>query len=240
MLGPTLPCEPASDPGQVFASRGWLAGETANFRALILKRGIPIEVPAGQPVYRADEEATGIYGVFAGGIGVEGAHARQSPVLGHVHRAGDWFGIRGPLDAGPRLWTFRAMEPSQVLLIPNNRLLPLMQSDPSVAISVGRLAEQANRLAAWGMRDLLTPDAGQRLASVLLRVVGMGEVVPRDLKGFWLTHQQLGEMANLSRHHVGRKLALFETMGWISCNYNRIRICDAQALTDYAYGDGES
>jgi CRP-like cAMP-binding protein len=239
MLGQTRPCEPASDADQLFASRGWLARETAAFRALILERGIPIEVPAGQPIYRADEQATGLYGVIAGGIGVEGAHARQSPILGHVHRPGDWFGIRGPLDAGRRLWTFRAMEPSQVLLVPNNRLLPLMQSDPAVTISVGRLAEQANRLAAWGMRDLLTADAGQRLASVLLRVVGMGKVLPRDPKGFWLTHQQLGEMANLSRHHVGRKLTLFEAKGWISCSYNRICIRDAAALADFAYGDGE-
>jgi CRP-like cAMP-binding protein len=239
MLGQPPRRDPASDAGQLFANRGWLAREPAPFRALIMEQGIPIDVPAGELVYRADEQAIGLYGVIAGGIGVEGAHARQRPVLGHVHRPGDWFGIRGPLGAGPRLWTFRAMEPSRVMMIPNSRLLPLMQSDPGVAISVGRLAEQANRLAAWGMRDLLTPDAGQRLASVLLRVVGMGEVVPRDPKGFWLTHQQLGEMANLSRHHVGRKLALFEARGWISCGYSRILLRDAQALADFAYGDDQ-
>ncbi|TNF58394.1 MAG: helix-turn-helix domain-containing protein, partial [Rhodobacteraceae bacterium] len=87
--------------------------------------------------------------------------------------------------------------------------------------------------------DLLTPDAGRRLAAVLLRVLGCGEVVPDDPEGFWLTHRQLAEMSNLSRHHVGRKLALFEANGWIACGYNRIRLLDAEGLAAFAYGDDD-
>jgi CRP-like cAMP-binding protein len=51
---------------------------------------------------------------------------------------------------------------------------------------------------------------------------------------------QLGEMANLSRHHVGRKLASFEAAGWIACGYNRVRLLDAEALAAFAYGDEET
>jgi CRP-like cAMP-binding protein len=86
-------------------------------------------------------------------------------------------------------------------------------------------------------RDLLTADAGRRLASVLFRVLGAGEVEPDDPEGFRLTHQQLGEMANLSRHHVGRKLSAFEAAGWIACGYNRIRLLDTDGLAAFAYGD---
>jgi CRP-like cAMP-binding protein len=105
---------------------------------------------------------------------------------------------------------------------------------------VGQLAEIGNRLGAWIARDLLTPDAGRRLAAVLFRVLGTGEVVPDDPQGFWITHHQLGEMANLSRHHVGRKLASFEAAGWISCGYNRVRLVDAEALAAFAYSDEEA
>ena len=66
---------------------------------------------------------------------------------------------------------------------------------------------------------------------------GCGEVQPDDPEGFRLNHQQLGEMANLSRHHVGRKLASFEAAGWIACGYNRVRLLDAEGLADFAYGD---
>jgi len=46
-------------------------------------------------------------------------------------------------------------------------------------------------------------------------------------------------MANLSRHHVGRKLAAFEGAGWIQCGYNRVKLLVPEALTAFAYGDTE-
>lgn len=143
------------------------------------------------------------------------------------------------LHGGPRENSYRALETSRLVFLPNLRLLPMMQADPDVAIRVGQLAERGNRLGAWIARDLLTPDSGRRLASVLLRVLAMGEVAPPDARGFHLTHNQLGEMANLSRHHVGRKLAHFEAAGWVACGYNRIRIIDAQGLAAFAYAEDD-
>jgi hypothetical protein len=100
---------------------------------------------------------------------VEGGDGRQSPVMTHVFRQGDWFS----------------------------------------------------------------------LPAMLYRVTGAGEITPDDPEGFRRTHQQLGERANLSRHHVGRKLAALEAAGWIACGYNRIRLVDAEGLAAFAYGDDE-
>ena len=194
----------------------------------------------GPCVYRRDDESNGLYGIVSGAIGVEGGHRRQTPLLGHVMRRGEWFGIKALLHGGPRELTYLAVEPTTLLFVARTRLVPLMQKDPSIAVRVGQLAELGNRLGSWVARDLLTPDATKRLAAVLFRVLGAGEVEPDDPKGFWLTHQQLGEMANLSRHHVGRKLASFEAAGWIGCGYNRIRLLDAEALAAFAYGDDEA
>lgn len=227
----------AAELEAVFSGRGWLSEHPARFRSLMLAGGLGVELGVGATVFREGDPSTGLYGVVAGAIGVEGGHRRQTPMLGHVFRAGEWFGIKAPLDGGPRELTYRALEPSRLLFVPNARLLPLMQADPEVATRVGQLAEWGNRLGNQAVRDLLTPDAGRRLASVLLRVVGMGEVAPEDDRGFWLTHRQLADMANLSRHHVGRKLAAFEASGWIGCGYNRIRLLDAQGLAAFAYGD---
>lgn len=221
----------------VFAARGWLAEHSAAFRAMLVGEGVPVEVRAGTCVFRRDDDSNGLYGILSGAIGVEGGHRRQSPMLGHVFRRGEWFGIKAVLHGGPRELTYRAMEPSRLLYVARTRLVPLMQTDPDIAVRVGQLAEIGNRLGSWIARDLLTPDAGQRLASVLFRVLGAGEVTPDDPRGFRLTHEQLAEMANLSRHHVGRKLASFDAAGWIECGYNRIKLLDAKALADFAYGD---
>jgi CRP-like cAMP-binding protein len=226
-----------ADLETTFAARGWLSEHPAAFRSLVIGEAVPFEVEAGTFVYRRDDESNGLYGIISGAIGVEGGHRRQTPLLGHVFRSGEWFGIKAVLHGGPRELTYRALEPSRLLFVARARLVPLMQADSDVAVRVGQLAEIGNRLGSWIARDLLTPDAAQRLASVLYRVLGTGEVQPDQPEGFRLTHQQLGEMANLSRHHVGRKLAEFETAGWIACGYNRIRLLDPEGLAGFAYGD---
>jgi CRP-like cAMP-binding protein len=223
----------------VFAARGWLSEQPAAFRARILREGLVVELRAGTHVFRRSDESTALYGVISGGIGVEGGHPRHAPLMGHVFRKGDWFGIKAVLQGGPRELTYLALEDSRLLLVARARLVPLMQTDPEIALRVAQLAETGSRLGSWVARDLLTPDAGRRLASVLFRVIGAGEIAPDDPEGFRLTHQQLGEMANLSRHHVGRKLAVFEAAGWIACGYNRIRLLDPGGLAAFACGDDE-
>jgi CRP-like cAMP-binding protein len=226
-----------TDLEAVFAARGWLAEHPAAFRALMVGDGVTFDVEAGAYVYRRDDESNGLYGILSGAIGVEGGHRRQTPLLGHVFRRGEWFGIKAVLHGGPRELSYRALEPSRLLYVARARLAAQMQADPDTAVRVGQLAEIGNRLGSWIARDLLTRDAGRRLASVLFRVLGAGEVEPDEPAGFRLTHEQLGEMANLSRHHVGRKLAGFQAAGWIGCGYNRISLIDADGLAAFAYGE---
>ena len=239
-MPPKLAPAHSTDHEALFARRGWLSEHPAAFRAQLLRVALPVDAQPGTAIFREGDQANGLYGIVSGGIGVEGGHPRQTPLMGHIFRAGEWFGIKAPLGGGPRELTYRALEPSRLLFLPNSRLVPLMQHDPEVAIRIGKLAELGNRLGTWIARDLLTPDAGRRLAAVLYRALGMGEVEPEDPRGFALSHGQLGEMANLSRHHVGRKLADFEARGWISCGYNRIRLLDPEALATFAYADDEA
>lgn len=239
MIRPVPRRSTSNDLEAVFATRGWLTEHPPEFRSLLLGEAVPVEARPGTFVFRRDDESNGLYGIVSGAIGVEGGHRRQTPLLGHVMRRGEWFGIKALLHGGRRELSYRAIEPTSLVFIPRAQLVPLMQKDPAVAVRVGQLAEIGNRLGAWIARDLLTPDAGKRLAAVLYRVLGGGEVAPDDPQGFWLTRQQLGEMANLSRHHVGRKLSAFEARGWISCGYNRIKLLDAEALAAFAYEDEE-
>ncbi|MFO1117771.1 MAG: Crp/Fnr family transcriptional regulator [Beijerinckiaceae bacterium] len=223
----------------IFAARGWLSEHPAAFRSLLISEGVVVEARSGTSVFRKDDKSNGLYGILSGAMGMDGGHRRQSPLMGHIMRAGDWFGTKALLPGGPRELTYRAVEPTCLLFVSRARLAPLIQRSPDVAVRIGQLAEIGNRLGSWVARDLMTPDAGRRLAAVLFRVLGAGEVAPDDAQGFWLTRQQLGVMANLSRHHVGRKLASFEAAGWIACGYNRVRLLDAEALAAFAYGDDD-
>jgi CRP-like cAMP-binding protein len=227
-----------ADLNEIFGARGWLSSQPEAFRSLVICKGVQVSESVGSVVFRRDDPATGLYGIISGAIGVDCGTYRQSPLLGHVMRRGEWFGTKA-LYGGSRELTFEAIEPTQLLFVPRSEIVPLMQASADVAVRVGQLGEHGDRLSWSVIRDLLTPDAGRRLAAVLYRVLGEGDVAPDDPEGFRLSHQQLGEMANLSRHHVGRKLAVFEAAGWIACGYNRVRLLDPGGLAAFACGDDE-
>lgn len=100
-LAPRAPDAP--DAQAIFARRGWLASASAQDRARIIALGRVVRLARGARLFAAGDAPGGIYGVLAGGIGAEGSTSRHLPRLGHVLRAGDWFGHGPVLTGGPRL-----------------------------------------------------------------------------------------------------------------------------------------
>jgi CRP-like cAMP-binding protein len=141
------------------------------------------------------------------------------------------------LRGGARTLTFIAIETTTLLHVPLERLRPQLQADPSFAARLAQMADASTETVVWAARDLLIRDSARRLAAVLLRVTAMGEVPPGDGDGYALTQAELGEMANISRHHVNRILATMRRAGWIDARYNRIRLLDVAALKTFAWAD---
>ncbi len=226
------------EPAQVFATRGPLALVDARTRARFIAASRPLAVARGERVYLAGDGPGGIYGVVSGGIGVEGSTAHLGPRLGHVMRAGGWFGEGPALRGGERRLGYRALEDSRLVVVPLPAVQQLQRDDLGITRLLATISEISSGIAALSVRELLIPDAAQRIAAVLLRVTGAHEgVEPSDPAGFLLTQAELGEMANASRHHVNRVLQQFARAGWIATSYNHMRLLDPQALTAFACSD---
>lgn len=217
--------------------RGWLAGQPEAFAAEVLARGRLRHFRRGDLVYREGEAPGGIYGVVTGGIGIVGARAGRQPVLAHIQRAGAWFGEGPWLTGTGRAMTFRATEPSSLLFVAGSALEDLARTEPQARIRFGGLGRWTvdQNLALIG--DLLIPNAERRIAATLLRVTAVGDgVEPDDAQGFVITQSEIGEMANVSRHHVNRTLTRFRGQGWVDGRYNRVRVLDIPALEAMATG----
>jgi CRP-like cAMP-binding protein len=222
---------------QVFSTRGWLSRQPQSFRTRFIELGRLIALKRGAPVFHAGDESGGVYGIVTGAIEVLGGTSRQRPILAHIERAGDWFGHGPVLRGGDRSLTFVAAEPTTLLQVPLERLRPQLQSDPDFVARLAQMADASTEIVIGVARDLLNRDSARRLAAVLLRVTAAGEVPPDDEQGYALTQAQLGEMANLSRHHANRILAMMRRAGWIDVRYNRIRLLDVPALKAFAWTD---
>lgn len=219
--------------------RGWLADTPAGFRRKILGMGRQLAVKRGHQLFSFGDPPGGLYAVLSGGIGLEGcSHNLHQLRLGHVVREGGWFG-QGPVLGHPmRSIGSRALEDSRLFLVPLPALSAWVNEDAEAARLVGELADLNSRLLVHMTCDLLIPDAGRRTAAVLLRVSGaLDGVEPIHPNGCLLNQSELGEMANVSRHHVNRLLSQFTQRGWITKSYGRLRLLNVAALSDFAFGE---
>jgi CRP/FNR family cyclic AMP-dependent transcriptional regulator len=233
---PSLAHKDGAQHADLFESRGWLSEQPAAFRNQLLRMARCISVARGDWVFAIGDAPGGIFGVVSGGIGIEGAGPFHTLRLGHVLRAGSWFGHHPALSpGGRRTQGMRAMEDSLLLHVPLAPLQALMKEDPDAARCVGNMADGGSILAVRIISDLLIPDATQRIAAVLLRVTGAEEgIEPPHPEGFQITQAELGEKANVSRPHVNRMLGELERKGWIAKHYQRLRIVNVEALRGFA------
>jgi CRP-like cAMP-binding protein len=222
---------------RVFSTRGWLSRQPQPFRTQFIGLGRLTALERGAPVFHAGDRSGGVYGIVSGGVAVMGGTPWQVPAMAHIERAGDWFGHGPVLRGGQRTLTFIAAEPTTLLQVPLERLRPRLKGDPDFAARLAQMADVSTETVVWAARDLLIRDSARRLAAVLLRVTAMGDVPPCDGDGYALTQAELGEMANISRHHVNRILAMMRRAAWIDARYNRIRLLDVAALKAFAWTD---
>jgi CRP-like cAMP-binding protein len=156
------------------------------------------------------------------------------PALAHIMREGTWFG-QGPLLTGSgRSMTFRAMEDTELLLVPMLELRQMMASAADFAGMIAQMTEQGSRISGAAVRELLIRDAPRRLAATLLRVTAVLDgVVSAYPQGFRITQTDLAEMACLSRNYTNRILSNLQSRGLLTLNYNHIKIDDPDGLAAY-------
>lgn len=224
----------SSDLDQVFAKRGWLSEQTPALRRLVLDRCRRIGFDAGENIVRIGDDGGGIYGIVSGSVGSIAMTKLAGPTLGHIMRPGIWFG-EGPLLTGrQRTMTFRAMEETDVVLVPLAELRPQMASDLAFAGMIAQMTEELVRSSIEVACELLIKDAPRRLAATILRVTAVLEgVAPASEQGFRITQTDLGEMSGLSRNHTNRILNDLQASGIVTLGYNHIQIANPEGLVAF-------
>ncbi|CAN5325768.1 Crp/Fnr family transcriptional regulator [soil metagenome] len=174
----------------------------------ILRSGTRRWFASNQYVFFEGDIATFLPIVLSGRIKmVRFPEAGKEIILG-LFRAGDVFAIPPAMDGRQFPATAVALEKSEVLLLPREDFLALMgmSSDFSSAIMgrmCGILREKADMV-----QILATPSAEQRIANVLLRLVG--EIEVDEVKKIPHRRQDIAEMAGLTLEttiRVIRKMA---------------------------------
>lgn len=217
---------------QIMGERGWLPLLPEAFRSEVLRRSVLLHFAPGEPVFRLDDPAGGIYGLVTGTVSISFAQTDATPRLILLGIPGHWTGEGCFLTRKPRRAEIRAVVQTAMLYLPLDAMDQMAARDPTVVHHVALLLMMTVEVLFRVIHDLQKPDVDRRVASVLQRTTWIGEApIP-------LTQSEVGVMANASRKQVNAALKRFSEAGWLTNTYRSIAITNPGALRRFAEGDG--
>ena len=148
-------------------------------------------------------------------------------VINEMH-GGDLFGELGILTRRPRSTSAIARTKAELLLIPAQALLDLIEDEPQFALRM--LEMTASRLQMSGKREsaLAFLDAQARLARLLLEL----EEQEHEKGYVTISQDELANRTGLIRQTVAKALGKWRRSGWLITGRGRILILNRKALEE--------
>ena len=139
---------------------------------------------------------------------------------------GDVFGEMGLFDGLGRSAEARALEPSELVILPYAPLQAIYQARPTLLWGVVRLLAGRLRSTDAALADSVFLDVTGRTAKRLLELAG-----DADEFALPITQEELAGMVGASRERVNKAIASFIRLGWIEQIDRRYRITNREQLT---------
>lgn len=185
-------------------------------------------VEKGEVLFFQSDPSESAYIVHAGNISIilNSPDGREM-VINEMH-GGDLFGELGILTKKPRSTSAIARTNSELLVIPRQTFLGVIENEPQLALRM--LEVTASRLQMSGKREsaLAFMDAQARLARLLLEL----EEQEQDKGYVTISQEELAHHTGLIRQTVAKALGKWRRDGWLITGRGRILILNRKALED--------
>lgn len=212
----------------ILRRRGWLSTVPTDMQQAILAKGQIQGISTGSIFNVAGDTEVGIWGLISGQLAVTSALNGAEAPMALLNHPGHWGGM-APLFGKPRLANVSALIPSTVLFVSLSKLRQMLNESPSWWEYFGLLVYDHAITYGQLSVDLLLPRSTARTAAILLHQAGLRNTGDGPVRVF-LTQEELGAMANLTRQPIGRILREFEAAGLIALDYHQIMIEDPASL----------
>ena len=182
-------------------------------------------VAPNEAIFLQTDEGSTLFGILAGEVRIVIGDIDGREQILRVLGPGEVFGELAALDGRWRSANAIAVTRCRLLLLERSSLLPLIASQPAVAIGlIGILCERMRHITAQ-FEGLLFHTLSERLASALL---GLSKDKSSALVN--VTQTELGHLTGVTRESVNKKLRAWQTAGFVELQSGRVRIKDAEAL----------
>jgi CRP-like cAMP-binding protein len=179
----------------------------------------------GDVLFSENDVPTELYVVISGRLAMvnRSPDGRESVVA--LMEPADLFGEMPLFDGQNRSTDGRALEPSEVLVIPYAPVRKLYSDQPSLLWRVVELLAHRLRIMDGVLADSVFLDVTGRTAKRLLEIAGEA-----DDFSLPVTQEELAGIVGASRERVNKAIASFVKLGWIEQRDRRYHILDRHQL----------
>ncbi len=176
-------------------------------------------------LFNEGDDAHELFVVLSGRIAIANVamDGRESVVA--LMEGGALFGEMPLFDGHGRSAAARALEPSEVVVVPYGAVRSIFEDDPSLLWRVVALLAGRIRVTDEALADAMFLDVTGRTAKRLLDLAGDGEEFELPV-----TQEELAGMVGASRERVNKAISSFLRLGWLEQNDGVYRITNRQQM----------
>ncbi len=204
----------------------------------IARLAVPRPIARGEFLFLEGEAASRLFILVEGTIKLvrESEDGRQ--VILRIVRPTELFAAAGVWGEPVYPATALAHRDSLVLALPVDGFRAIVAGSPELAMAIIRLLAARLREAEARIRDLQNEQVEQRIARVLLRLVGKtGVKTPEGIAiGIPLTRQDLAELAGTTLSTVSRTLSAWHQQGLVIAGRERVVLRQPHRIVEIADG----
>jgi len=188
-----------------------------------------LPVQRGESVFDEGDVADRMFVVRSGRVAIAKRSAEDRESIIALIEAGDLFGEMGLFDGEPRWAGARALEASELVVVPFAPLTRVFDERPGLLRPLVTLLCRRMRATDAALADSLFLDVTGRTAKRLLELSA-----GQDEFALPITQEELAGMVGASRERVNKALASFIRLGWLTVNDRRYRIVKRSDLVNRA------
>ena len=173
----------------------------------------------GDAVYEEGDLADRMFVVRSGRVAIAKTSPEGKDSIVALMEPGDLFGETSLFDGDHRPAAARALEPSELVVVPFAPLAEVFRDRPTLLWPVVGLLSRRMRATDAALADSLFLDVTGRTAKRLLELSG-----GHDEFALPITQEELAGMVGASRERVNKALAQFTRLGWLAVNDRRYRV----------------
>jgi CRP/FNR family cyclic AMP-dependent transcriptional regulator len=185
------------------------------------------EVPKGTFLFFQTDPANAVYLVRRGAITIQLESPDGRELVINEMNPGDCFGELSIMTGQPRSTSVEAILDSEVLVIPKDIFLTVLEQEPPLALRLLEITAQRLQDSSQREEALAFHDAQQRVARQLLLL----DQSAGDEGYLTLSQEELAQRAGLTRQTVSAILGRWRRRGWLLTGRGRIVLLNRQELS---------